>query len=467
MNDIYEYHGIKDTEKRKIMAMCDILPVVADIAHAQVSIYLNSLNDRHLLVLAQAKPQTAFIYYRNLETGVSIPYVDDQLVTHVFETGLTVSGKREWLSTDMSTSLALYPWKYQGRVLAVLVFEYLDTKQCYPKREKFLQAAISMLDAAEWLQTEGLVDRFNTADGIMLVDNSGEIQGLNNIMQNIYLSLGLDNILGRKIFDRQLHLEGLLAFYNKSISYNCEIEVAGRIWQQRLLIIKTGKILNCCVIAINDVTEIKEKDQQLMVKSAVIQEIHHRVKNNLQTVASLLRIRARHSKNEEVKSALKESIDQIVSISVVHEFLSVSKENVINVQIIAKTILDLLVKDIQNSSLNIDYEFVGEDVWLSSARANSVAIIVNELVQNTIKHAFVGREQGRVSMSVRGVDKDCLLVIGDNGIGLPENFSIDKMSNTGLQIINTLITYDLKGKFSLEKSSNGTIAVVSIPIDYS
>ena len=202
MNDIYEYHGIKENEKYKIIAMCNILPVVADIAHAQVSIYLNSLNDRRLLVLAQAKPQTAFIYYRNLETGVSIPYVDDQLVTHVFETGLTVSGKREWLSTDMSTSLALFPWKHQGRVLAVIVFEYLETKQCYPQREKFLQAAMSILDSAENLRAEGLIDRFNTADGIMLVDNTGEIQGLNNIMQNIYLSLGLDDILGRKIFDR-------------------------------------------------------------------------------------------------------------------------------------------------------------------------------------------------------------------------------------------------------------------------
>ena len=148
-----------------------------------------------------------------------------------------------------------------------------------------------------------------------------------------------------------------------------------------------------------------------------------------------------------------------------HEFLSISKENIINVQIIAKTILDLLVKDIQSSSLKIEYEFVGEDVWLSSARANSVAIVINELLQNTIKHAFIGRSKGKVTLTVRCENKSCLLIISDDGVGLADNFSVDKMSNTGLKIINTLIVYDLKGKFSLEKTQLGTVAMVSIPID--
>ena len=462
MNDFYRENGLKEIEIKKLSAMCEVLPTVADIAHAQVSIYLNSLLERSLLVLAQTKPHTAFIYYRKSEAGLKMRYADEPLVSHVFETGMSITGKKEWHSTDTTTALALYPLKTQGRVFAVVVFEFLDTKQCFPSRGEFLNVAMDILERAE--QISIVLPRFTTMDGLMLADPQGRIVAVNNLMQNVYLTMGVENILGRKITDRQLHLEEILRFYNQHQRGEYELHTEGRVWQQQILPIYAGKILCHTVIAIADVTELKLKDEQLMVKSAVIQEIHHRVKNNLQTVAGLLRIKARHSQSAETQTALKESLNQILSIAVVHEFLSGQQEDLISLHQLLQMVVEMSVKDIPMPRLEIEYDFKGADVNMNSGQANSLAIIMSELLQNTLKHAFVGRENGKIMVGACTYAEGCRLSMKDDGVGLPEDFDLNKSVGTGLKIIKTLVDYDLKGNFTLKNGTQGTLASMEITI---
>ena len=114
---------------------------------------------------------------------------------------------------------------------------------------------------------------------------------------------------------------------------------------------EAGNLLTRIVI-LSDVTEIRKKDKELKIKSAVIQEIHHRVKNNLQTIASLLRLQARRSNSMEVKEALKESVNRILSISVVHEFLSQQGDENIDVMEVTKNILQLIQQNMLDSHFN-------------------------------------------------------------------------------------------------------------------
>ena len=121
---------------------------------------------------------------------------------------------------------------------------------------------------------------------------------------------------------------------------------------------------------LSDVTEIRKKDKELKIKSAVIQEIHHRVKNNLQTIASLLRLQARRSNSMEVKEALKESVNRILSISVVHEFLSQQGDENIDVMEVTKNILQLIQQNMLDSHFKLETEFIGETIILPSKQAS-------------------------------------------------------------------------------------------------
>jgi two-component sensor histidine kinase len=231
---------------------------------------------------------------------------------------------------------------------------------------------------------------------------------------------------------------------------------------QRAIPICDGHQAERVALIVADVTEIKKKEKELLIKSAVIQEIHHRVKNNLQTIASLLRLQSRRTKSQEVKAALRESVNRILSISVVHEFLSQQDAEFIDVAEVAKNILDMVIQNMLEPDFNLQTVFNGHTVILPSEKASSLALVINELIQNSIEHGFVGRHEGVVGVDIETLS-DCYKVeIYDNGIGIPPDFTPQSSSSLGLQIVRTLIESDLGGTFKLY-GNNGTHASITIP----
>lgn len=456
------WSGLKDFEKQKLRNMRNILGLASDIAHAQLSIYLNNLTERKLVMFCREVPETAFVYYQSDTAGKRLAYVDEPLVTHAFESGLPVQGKRAWIS-GQTTNMHILPLKYQGKVYAVLAFEYLDSQQCYPEQKAFMNAALDLLECAEEKPHCEIYERLSSRDGIMLIDSNSTVVGVNNIIQNIYLTMGVHKIIGRRITERALHLDAITDAYQQMQPAMFELHEPKQIFAQRLIPICQGKALKQAVLIMVDVTELKKRDQQLLVKSAVIKEIHHRVKNNLQTVASLLRIQARKSKYQETKDVLRDCINQILSISVVHEFLSQQNQDSINIKVVAQNILDLMIKNMTDPELGLKVEFKGEDIILPSERANTICLVINEITQNAIEHAFVGAANARLTMSVYAQADNVVVELQDNGRGLPADFSPDKNDSMGLQIVKTLVEQDLKGSFSLLSSGEGTTARVVFP----
>ena len=189
------------------------------------------------------------------------------------------------------------------------------------------------------------------------------------------------------------------------------------------------------------------------------------MKNNLHTIASLLRLQARRSETAAVRAALKESVNRILCISLVHEFLSQQDEEVINVAEVARNIFDLVIESMVEPGFAIKKVFEAEPVVLPSEKASSLALMVNELVQNAIEHGFVGRQSGMIGLKLSvATDEAYRLEIFDDGIGLPPNFDRTKTKSLGIQIVRTLVETDLGGTFELF-SSNGTHAVITIPRD--
>ena len=147
----------------------------------------------------------------------------------------------------------------------------------------------------------------------------------------------------------------------------------------------------------------------------------------------------------------------------VHEFLSQQDEEVINVAEVARNIYDLVIQSMLEPGFQVQKVFEAEAVILPSERASSLALIINELVQNAIEHGFIGREKGLIGLRLSVTKENSYrLEVYDNGIGLPPDFDRAKTKSLGIQIVRTLVETDLGGAFELF-SHNGTHAVITIP----
>ncbi len=200
---------------------------------------------------------------------------------------------------------------------------------------------------------------------------------------------------------------------------------------------------------------------KLMVKSAIIQEMHHRVKNNLQQVASLLRLQMHYVGQRSVEQVLTESLNRILAIASVHELLAREDLDIISVKKVAEQIIHATQQGILAPNKHILMKIEGVDILLPSAQATSVALILNELVQNAVEHGFgEGMDDGDIRISLAEDDKTVSLEVSNDGTPLPESFDIRKTDSLGLQIVESLVRGDLQGRFTLTNEGDRTVSSV-------
>ena len=438
-------------------------PLVADIAHAQLTVYVKSAKENKLLILSQIKPNTNFSQYRaNHKPENQVNISEEPLVWHTLSTGNLIQGKREWawgFMMDMYT----YPiYDYYGKIIACVSFEtnWKDLK--IEGYSYLLETAYAMISNAKFPLDHEVYRPLSASDGIIITDKHGKITFANIAARSIYKVLGVGEMLGHHMFDREITMHIKKETTHLQRPYEKEMEIGNLVLVQRSIPIYDNQRLFRTVIIVSDVTELKKKEKELLIKSAVIQEIHHRVKNNLQTIASLLRLQSRRTNSPEVKAALKESVNRILSISVVHEFLSQQDAEIIDVVEVAKNILDLVMQNMLEPDFKLETKFKGETIILPSEHASSLALVINELIQNSIEHGFVGHNEGIIGLEIVRDRENYLIDLYDNGTGLPENFQKHASKSLGLQIVRTLIEDDLGGTFALY-SDNGTHAKINIP----
>jgi two-component sensor histidine kinase len=218
------------------------------------------------------------------------------------------------------------------------------------------------------------------------------------------------------------------------------------------------------VVFIQDITDEVQKERELKTKSAMIQEVHHRVKNNLQTVASLLRMEARRKRPGGIQETLHQTINRILSIAVVHEFLSRGDGTEIDIRDICGRIVSERVGSTSGRRKAIEVAIEGERFSLPAQQATSCALAMNELVQNAIEHGFPGRDGGSIRITMRETDASMVIEISDDGVGLPAGFDPAVSPSLGLRIVRTLVQDDLRGRLEIF-NGRGTTAQISFPKD--
>jgi two-component sensor histidine kinase len=216
------------------------------------------------------------------------------------------------------------------------------------------------------------------------------------------------------------------------------------------------------IVLIQNVTELRRRERVIVTKDLTIKEIHHRVKNNLQTVSALLRLQARRIDDPSASAALDEAVRRIASIALVHETLSTSSEaSVAFDQVLESLIVHALDLSPRMNELKITR--TGEIGSLDPRIATPLALVITELIHNALEHGLSLQGSG-LQMMIERSSKDCIIEISDDGVGLPSDFDFNTSSNLGLQIVKTLTENELKGSIELKSSENATTAKLTFPL---
>jgi two-component system, sensor histidine kinase PdtaS len=214
-------------------------------------------------------------------------------------------------------------------------------------------------------------------------------------------------------------------------------------------------------IAIENARLYEETRRGLSIKSALLQEMHHRVRNNLQTVAALLSMQMRRAKNPELSVPLAESVARIQSIAAIHDLLSREDIGVTTVEAVAKSITDIASVSLLSGEKRIRFKIDENRVPIASKEATLLAILIMELVSNAIFHGFDDRNDGEIRISAFVHEGRTQIEIRDNGKGYPPEFNLETAkTGLGMQIVRTLVTKDLQGIFRVENIGGWATATI-------
>jgi len=309
-------------------------------------------------------------------------------------------------------------------------------------------------------------------DGLIRIDVNGTVSYASPNARSAFSRMGWANELegyslgeiaetvAREKSDAQE--EALVTSLSGRALRRVEVENVGGVIDLIVLPILAGNDRIGAIVLLNNVTELRRRERQLVTKDATIREIHHRVKNNLQTVSALLRLQARRIDDPGASQALNEAVRRIASIALVHETLSSSADS----SVAFDEVLDRLVSHAleltpRMSSLNISRS--GQMGVLESRIATPLALVITELIYNALEHGL--ESQGsRLDIDIERDAKNVSVTIADDGVGLPDGFSLAESSNLGLQIVRTLTENELRGTLTLISDENETRAVLVFPL---
>jgi two-component sensor histidine kinase len=242
-----------------------------------------------------------------------------------------------------------------------------------------------------------------------------------------------------------------------------EVEAGGTTVRLRVIPLTGGGVRTGALVLCRDVTEVRRRERELLGKDATIREIHHRVKNNLQTVAALLRLQSRRLGDDDpgARAALEEAERRIGSIAVVHETLSRTFEAGVDFDEVADRV-GRMVGETSSATGDVRLRRQGDFGLLEPEVATPLALVLVELVQNAAQH---GGAAGEVVVDVRRQAGRLRVAVVDRGCGLPPGFDAVRDAGLGLQIVRTLVESELGGRLALAAAEGGGTRVeVDLPV---
>ena len=207
---------------------------------------------------------------------------------------------------------------------------------------------------------------------------------------------------------------------------------------------------------------LREEARRADALAILLQEMHHRIKNNLQTVADLLSLEMSASPSPAARKSLRDSISRIKSIAAVHELLSVEQLRLTNITELAQQVCDISLRHLVRPDQRVSVQIDGPAIYLPSKQATALALVMNELIANALEHAFQYGRPGQLNINLAQDGNQVTVCVADNGRGLPPDFDSTRQGRLGLQIVQTLVEKDLAGTLRLEnRPAGGSQAILT------
>ena len=463
-----QHSDLSDTDIQQIKNNAECLDNIAELMGADIFIDCCTRDPDLAVVVAQARPYSVRSLYAGSVVGEFARRSKEPAVLRTLEVGMPTMDMIGVTQEDKNVRQSVSPIKNSsGEIIGALIAEKDVTASV--KAEKKLSVLTQTTEQLiERKVLPGTADNslpYHVTDGILIFSRSGICTYANPVAVKIYRDLGyLERLVGLSFSNMTFHgveFDNILT--KKQITLN-DLEVGNYIFHIKYTYVKNkNENFAGVVMLINDVTDVKNKEKELVLKTVAISEIHHRVKNNLQTIASLLKLQCRRIDDVAAKVAFNESISQVLSIAATHEILAEDCKDDVDIMTMLKKIK---VNTMQHGFLankGISINLKGDSFLCDSDTATSIALVVNEVTQNCLKYAFIGRDSGVIDIEIcKGAMYSNISII-DDGIG----FDLDKDSSEklGLLIIRRIVTEKLKGNLSTESSQNGTKVLFDFPLN--
>jgi len=440
--------------------LCLLAPIAGEEGH-------------RFVVLAQVRPVTGQTNYPQDLVGTVVDEVERPLLTRCLRTGEIVEGDLPALGTKDRVRVQCIPVRRADQVVAVLTRESPmafgrrtgDLERAYMEAFQRFAAMIAEGSFPFDVDEIEIESAPRVGDGVIVIDADTRVRfaspnavsslhrmGIHAYAQGQLLAdVGFDDAAPRAAMDAQFPVAEEVE--------RGDVSVLLRVLPQ----IEAGTTVGA-VLLMRDVSDLRRRDRMLLSKDATIREIHHRVKNNLQTIASLLRLQMRRLRSPEARAALAESERRIRSIAIVHETLSREPGDIVVFSEIVRPLARLVEDTASSPDQRIRFRVEGDAGELPGDVATPLAVVLNELMQNAVDHGFPERTAAAgVDVRLARDHDEVVIEVSDNGAGLPDDFTLDESRGLGLSIVHALVTGELAGSLEM-RSDRGTHVLVRVPV---
>ncbi|MDR3543221.1 MAG: PAS domain-containing sensor histidine kinase [Desulfosporosinus sp.] len=459
-----EYTNLTVADIEVLEAMALQIPYTAEMTGTDVFIDALLKDGVNAVVLAWACPENQSLYGHSVVGELAFA-TSEPAVYRTFQTGETSRNVRGVSQEGIPIAQTVVAIRNAVQnVIGTLIMERDISEELRQEEQvEFLtQTAERLSNTLMNLSMTGSQFEDWVGDGIFVLNKNCKITYVNKKATQIYHEFQGLEASGHDfplIMFNSSSLEELLdslksptefCFFNKSYLF------------QAYPLVTYGE-LSGCVISFRDITDLRKKEQELNAQSTVIREIHHRVKNNLQNVAALLRLQMRRSDLDVVKAEFSASINRIISIAMVHDVFASQNSDSVDLRELSQRILNGLVESSVLPNQSIETHIAGQTLLLPSAQAVPLALVINELLTNSFKHGIRFLEIGQITIDILETQEKIQISVRNNGPEPSEFFAQAQNRRLGLQIVDSLIGDQLGGEFRMERVEGMTCATLSFP----
>jgi two-component system, sensor histidine kinase PdtaS len=429
-------------------------------------------------ILGQVRPTTSQTLYLDDEVGRRVGATEVPLVARAWQLGEIIDGEASVQARGEIATIQCIPVRWKDSMLAVMARVKApsvgrrpgELERVYVEMFDNFARMITVGDFPFGAEETEVDEAPRVGDGVARLDASARVDFASPNFVSALHRMGIHgNTQGARLGELEFDESPVRAAFAIGLPITQEIERKDVVVLLRCIpFLEHGRVTGAIVL-LRDVSDLRRRDRLLVSKDATIREIHHRVKNNLQTISSLLRLHGRRLGSDEARAAIEESVRRIRSIALVHETLSAGASQEVDLGDIVRQLVRMVGEGIGSDEHPVRLIVEGDPGEVRAEVATPLAVVLTELLQNALEHAFPRAafadrtEPAKVVVSLSNDTTQLLVRVADNGCGLPKGFGLDG-STLGLTIVRALVTTDLNGIIAMD-SDGGTVVEIRVPVE--